>query len=431
MAPSDSEVAIVAAPRGLNPEAVSKRLRQTLQHPIRDGTISGLRYSPDGKRIIAGDYETGVLQVWDAESGNQLVRLDAGARSVGVIEGLPISPDWAVAYTSRGSRNYSRVERGGKNLFRWELDGEIQAWDLRSGKLLDTFRHDPPRYVIKAVLSPDGRSLLTTEQLSGVTDKTQIPRGATLWNLATKKGRDLPALESFDGVFSPDSRLLAMAQLDNDGAASESINVIDVASASIARSIPIAEKNTAALLMAFTPDGRQLLGTTRTLIDLRDPSTWRFAVRQWDVESGKEAMSHRTESFSNRGNVSPNGMVFAVPGSRGKRSVLDLYDVPGRRLDGTIDLDAKALVCAISFSPDGRWFAVVTRAIPENAKRDATPDEMPQPRIHLIDVAGKAIRETLVAPPAFPDSACFSPDGKTLATGGRGKVLLWDVSGLK
>jgi len=41
------------------------------------------------------------------------------------------------------------------------------------------------------------------------------------------------------------------------------------------------------------------------------------------------------------------------------------------------------------------------------------------------------IRETLIAPPGFPGSACFSPDGKTLATGGRGKVHLWDVADLK
>jgi hypothetical protein len=46
----------------------------------------------------------------------------------------------------------------------------------------------------------------------------------------------------------------------------------------------------------------------------------------------------------------------------------------------------------------------------------------------LIDVATGTLREILVAPPGFPRSACYSPDGRTLATGGLGRVLLWDLS---
>ena len=48
--------------------------------------------------------------------------------------------------------------------------------------------------------------------------------------------------------------------------------------------------------------------------------------------------------------------------------------------------------------------------------------------IHLIDVATGEILETLIAPQGFPRSACFSPDGRTLATGGLGRVLLWNLS---
>jgi hypothetical protein len=49
----------------------------------------------------------------------------------------------------------------------------------------------------------------------------------------------------------------------------------------------------------------------------------------------------------------------------------------------------------------------------------------------LIDVAAGEIRETLIAPPGFAGTPCFSPDGKTLATSGLGKVHLWDLSGLQ
>jgi WD40 repeat protein len=81
-----------------------------------------------------------------------------------------------------------------------------------------------------------------------------------------------------------------------------------------------------------------------------------------------------------------------------------------------------------AFSPDGKWLAVITRLIPENSSASPGLLNLPQARIHLIDVAAGAVRETLVAPPGAPQALCFSPDGRTLATGGHGKVLLWDLT---
>ncbi len=78
-----------------------------------------------------------------------------------------------------------------------------------------------------------------------------------------------------------------------------------------------------------------------------------------------------------------------------------------------------------------QWIALVTQVMPKTRGNvELTPDEVAQPRIHLIDAVEGKLRETLIAPPSFVSSICFSPDGKTLATSGEGKVLLWDVSNL-
>jgi hypothetical protein len=44
----------------------------------------------------------------------------------------------------------------------------------------------------------------------------------------------------------------------------------------------------------------------------------------------------------------------------------------------------------------------------------------------IRDIVPRA-SESQIGPQAFTASMCFSPDGKTLASGGRGQVDLWDV----
>jgi WD40 repeat protein len=83
----------------------------------------------------------------------------------------------------------------------------------------------------------------------------------------------------------------------------------------------------------------------------------------------------------------------------------------------------------LAFSPDGKWLAVLAQAMPREQRRGMIDVwDLPQPRVHLIEMAAQQVRETLVCPPAFAGSACFSPDGTTLATGGHGRVLLWNLA---
>ena len=132
--------------------------------------------------------------------------------------------------------------------------------------------------------------------------------------------------------------------------------------------------------------------------------------------------------FVNSVAFSPDGKTLASAsgGSYSGDNTVRLWDVQTgkqlRTLEGHTDR-----VNSVVFSPDGKRLAVVAQAFPEGI-RSPSVDDVPQARIHLVEMATGEVGETLVAPPGFPATAVFSPDGKTLATGGSGKVLLWDLS---
>jgi WD40 repeat protein len=426
VAPSRHQVEVVAPRTGLNPEAVSARFKGALIHPNRKGVLKGLRYSPDGKRLIAGDYPGGTIQVWDTQTGKELTKIETGYGYRSSADYFFLTPDWRAVFVSRQKRQHARLDRDGKKLIRWECDGEVRAWDPGTGALRETYQHSPPRGIHWLELAPDGSTFVTFEELSGEVEGPPN-RAASLWDVRTKQPRPLPVDLQPVAVYAPDGKSLA-AQATDEKQRVTAIKLIDVATAREKLAIPITEKGAQRIgFMDFAPGGKLLVGQVRD-----ETNTGQHWLKFWDAATGRELTSFTGEKqdYFLWMTFSPDGRTLAVTNAaRGEPGKLFLFDLPGRKLVKTITLGEKATVHRPAFSLDGKWLAVATQVFPDEFQRkEPAAEDVPQPRIHLVEVVADAVRETLIAPPGFTTSLCFSPDGRTLATSGNGRVLLWDLT---
>jgi WD40 repeat protein len=435
-APSKHFVTIVAPKTSRKPEAVSSRLKQELIHPNRSSIPMGIRYSPDGQRIIAGDYPGGVVVIWDAATGKQLTSIETGYGYRGSADYFFLSPDWHVLYVSHEKSKYERVEQDGKRMNRWEFDGDVRAWDLATGSVRQTYKHQPPRNIVGMALTADGGKFVTYDELPGVYER-RGKRVLSIWDAARGQYRALPDGLEFAVKLSPDGRMLATTKVDGDGYA-QAVKLFDTETGEEKLSIPVAEKNAWVYPSAFSPDGRLLAGDWRVFDEAKKWDKWISALKIWDAATGKELASfpaEKNESYYEPV-FSPDGRMLTVDNWLGKETKLLLirmvdFQVIKRIVLGEKTVGNRLVMRRPAFSPDGKWLAVITQVM-SDARSSDVPDvrDVPQPRLHLVDVAAGEIRHTLIMPPGFPANAAFSPDGSMLATGGHGRVLLWDVSDL-
>ena len=87
----------------------------------------------------------------------------------------------------------------------------------------------------------------------------------------------------------------------------------------------------------------------------------------------------------------------------------------------------------IQMSPDGQWLATTVGVLPvSRAELLANPSalDLPQPQLWLIEATTGKVVDKLDLPQAITNCAAFSPDGKSIAVTGHGRVHLVDVSDL-
>jgi WD40 repeat protein len=146
--------------------------------------VTGLAFSPDGRRIAAAGNDT-LLRVWDAETGERLRCAPTGLSYIGP---MAFSPD---------GRQIATVGCG---------DAGVKIWDSATGRLI-TDLPGHPGHLTCVAYSPDNRLLA-----AGSADKT-----VRIWDLETgEESRTLIGHSDWvtDISFSPDGRRLASSSYD-------------------------------------------------------------------------------------------------------------------------------------------------------------------------------------------------------------------------
>ena len=265
-------------------------------------TVTSVRFSPDGQRLVAGTY-SGAIKLWTVATGTELQTLTGHGSEV---RSVAFSPDGTLI--ASGS-----------------TDRTIRLWDAANGSSLRTLSGHSTA-VFSVAFVRDGKTLL-----AGSIDNT-----VKLWDLATGELRNLTghSAEILSLAFSPDGRILA------SGSADRSIKLWDVGSGSKLQDL---EWNSMIVgSVAFNPDGTVIVGGSDD-----------HSITFWNVKTGAELRRFTAHNTSvNSVAFSPNGKLLAT----GSFREVKLWDSETgkqlRLLPGHFNN-----VNTLRFSPDGKALA--------------------------------------------------------------------------
>jgi sugar lactone lactonase YvrE len=247
-------------PEAAAPPVELKQIAAFAEHP---DWVTSVAFSPDGKLLAAGTYET--VKLWDVAAKQEVAAL----KTKGFVRSVAFSPDgkllatggyqnatlWNVA--TRASQSVLTGHRGyvtgtafspdGKWLATSSEDETAKIWDVGTGKAAVTLTgHAYP--VTAIAFAPTGNLVATA---AGDVTRTTRPGEVKLWDIPSGQLRHtLPNHErvATTVAFSPDGRLVASGGLD------EIVRVCDVATGKELRIYK--EHSRPVNSLAFSPDGK-------------------------------------------------------------------------------------------------------------------------------------------------------------------------------
>jgi WD40 repeat protein len=358
----------------------------------KDG-INGFAFSPDGKLAATRDSVDKTVRLWDVGTWQLKTTLTGRKRDLetklkangthALEEGyapIVFSPDGRIVLSERE-------------------DDLVDVWDIATGETRATLNHDTrdsgAKDFVKAFLfspfiqqhyltlqteySPDGRYIATVNG-----DKKPKLWDAVTGNLKTT----FSATERiYRAAFSPDGRTLALTELQG------AISLWDVETGAWKGKLTKRREEFEFPGFAFSPDGR-----TAVTFQFED-------TKLWDVVEGRLKFV-LPKSKANDAAFSPDGRLLAIA-SESSKSTGRVWGVETGEIKTTLP-PTKDGAETITFSPNGK--IIVTTSDKGIRLWNAASGEL----LAMLDEA------------RYP--VAFSPDGNTLATGGRkGTAMLWET----
>ena len=354
------------------------------------GLLSKVVFSPDGTRIVTGDWD-GKITLWDLKTATALA-----------------------TYTHKGYINSITFSPNGKFIATGSTDATATLWDVETGTACFNITHQDS--VTSTAFSPDGTLLAASSR-----DST-----ATLWHINTEEIRwtftherreitfDTGHVETFniggigDIAFSPDGKYVATVGQRMDYCTA----LWDVETGEqlwcVTHEKPIDT-------VAFSPDGTSIatyyeddtVSVLRVADGILIPRT--IHAEKWRKIKRNLSIDHDEDGWGRRVRFSPDGKHLAELKMGGNS--ITLWDVnTGKKIKELDEVSGRARTLA--FSPEGHCLGL-----------SCTPD----PEYDTVELWDEEKRASFTHS-GFVITVAMSPNGTFLATGGIDKrVKLWHV----
>jgi WD40 repeat protein/serine/threonine protein kinase len=298
------------------------------------GDVTDVAFSPDGRRLTsvhpraALDNDVTKAMVWDTQSGEKLLSIDAGGASLSL--------------DGRRLKGFTAFRPPLARQARGSAGGETSVWDLLTGEKLHTIPNFRTSFPSKSTLSPDGHRLLITPSpgvgAAGVVGGAPLTPEIKVLDATT--GQEIWSLKGqrVNLAFSPDCKRLA-------GISGGTLKVWDAETGKEILSFQGAASNLGFNeAVAFSSDGNRLVSGS-------DDAA---VAKVWDAQTGEELLSLKGHSGAiTRAAFSPDNKRIATTSSDATIKVWDsqtaqeLLTLAGHSFRDN----------GVAFSPDGHHLA--------------------------------------------------------------------------